>query len=132
MRMTEGQYTARVKKQGITPKPSKYRNKKTLLDGIIFDSKVESERYTELKLLEKAGEIEYFERKVKFELAPSVVINGRKRPPLRYYADFTYYSFKDGFVVEDVKGSKKVTDGYRIKRHLMKSVFDIDIMEIRK
>ena len=131
MRMTEEQYAARFRKPAAT-KPSKHRNVKTLLDGIIFDSKVEAERYAELKFLEKAGDISNLEHKVKFELAPGVVINGRKRPPLRYFADFTYYSSKDGFVVEDVKGSKKVTEGYRIKRHLMKSVFDIDIMEIRK
>lgn len=132
MRMTEEQYAARLRKPIATPaKPSKYRNNKTLLNGIIFDSKVEAERYSELKLLEWSGRISNMDHKVRFELAPGVVINGRKRPPLRYFADFTY--ILDGkLIVEDVKGSKKVTEGYRIKRHLMKSDLDIDIMEIRK
>ena len=138
MRMTEEQYAARLRKPAAMPaKPSKYRNNKTLLDGIIFDSKVEAERYAELKLLEKAGHIKNLERKVKFELAPGVVINGRKRPPLRYYADFTYFVTNQclgckNMVVEDVKGSEKVTEGYRIKRHLMKSALNIDILETRK
>jgi len=34
---------------------SKYNSKKTTIDGILFQSKKEAERYTELKLLEKAG-----------------------------------------------------------------------------
>lgn len=38
-------------------KYNKYGNIKTVIDGIKFDSKRESERYLELKLLEKAGEI---------------------------------------------------------------------------
>ena len=34
---------------------NKYRNRKTVVDGITFDSKREAERYMELKLLEQAG-----------------------------------------------------------------------------
>lgn len=134
MAVDKDEYAARLRFQGITPKapkPSKYRNNKTLLDGIIFDSKVEAERYAELKLLAKSGKITNFARQIVFELAPSVVINGRKRPPLRYIADFSY-EIDGEYILEDVKGSKKVTEGYRIKRHLMKSIFSIDILETRK
>lgn len=134
------EYAARLRVQGITPKapkPSKYRNTKTVCHGIEFDSKAEAERYAELLLLEKAGEIRGLVLQVKYELAPSVRINGRKRPPLRYFADFTYFVTNQclgckNMVVEDVKGSKKVTEGYRIKRHLMKSALGIDILETRK
>ena len=35
----------------------KYRSKRTVIDGITFDSKKEANRYCELKLLEKSGEI---------------------------------------------------------------------------
>nr|WP_316893815.1 DUF1064 domain-containing protein [Ralstonia mannitolilytica] len=52
-----------------------------------------------------------------FELAPGVVINGRRRPPLRYVADFVYREKGSALdTIEDVKGA--VTEAYRIKRHL--------------
>ena len=37
--------------------PSKYRNTKTEVDGILFDSKKEAARWLELKALEAAGKI---------------------------------------------------------------------------
>lgn len=36
---------------------NKYRNKKVIVDGEEFDSKKEGNRYKELRLLERAGEI---------------------------------------------------------------------------
>ena len=48
----------------------KYRNKKVEVDGILFDSKKEANRYMELKLLEKAGEITDLKRQVRYELIP--------------------------------------------------------------
>jgi len=111
---------------GLTPRPSKYRNQKTAVDGITFDSKKEANRYCELKVMEKGGLISKLALQQSFELAPSVTIAGRKRPSLKYMADFCYY-LNGLFVVEDVKGMK--TDVYKLKRHLMKSVLDIDILE---
>ena len=35
----------------------KYHNTKTVADGIKFDSKLEAERYAQLKILERAGVI---------------------------------------------------------------------------
>lgn len=95
----------------------KYGNKKTVIDGITFDSKREAKRYSELKLLLHAGEISMLSRQVAFVLAPSVKINGRNRPPLKYIADFTYTDRNGQMVIEDCKGF--VTEGYRIKRHFM-------------
>ena len=43
---------------------NKYGNKKTVVDGITFDSRKEAKRYQELKLLEKAGEIKDLRRQV--------------------------------------------------------------------
>ena len=45
---------------------AKYNNIKTVIDGIIFDSKKEAKRYSELKLLEKAGLIGSLQLQVKF------------------------------------------------------------------
>ena len=46
---------------------SKYGARKTIVDGITFDSKKEANRYRELKLLEDAGEIEKLKMQVAFE-----------------------------------------------------------------
>ena len=49
---------------------------------------------------------------------------------MRYFADFVYE--QDGKqIIEDVKGQDKVTEGYRIKRHLL-AVAGIHIVEVRK
>lgn len=109
----------------------KYRNVKTVVDGIQFDSKAEAARYRSLRLLEQAGAITDLRLQVKFELVPSVRLFGalRATPALRYVADFVYQGPGGKTVVEDVKGM--LTPVYRIKRHLMKHVFNIDIVEIR-
>lgn len=108
---------------------SKYNNKKTTLFGITFDSKAEADRYLVLKSEWQAGRIRELELQKVFILAPSVTVQGRKRPPLKYIADFEYYRADGTHVVEDVKGM--VTDSYRIKRHLMASVHGIEIKEVR-
>lgn len=41
--------------------PHKYHAKPTTVDGIRFASKAEARRYSELRLLEKAGEIKNLE-----------------------------------------------------------------------
>jgi hypothetical protein len=94
----------------------KYNNTKTVVDGITFDSKKEAKRYGELKLLESAGKISALKLQVVFVLSPSVVIAKRKRPALKYVADFTYIE-NGSHVIEDCKGM--LTPVYRLKRHLM-------------
>jgi hypothetical protein len=96
----------------------KYRNKKTEVNGQMFDSQAEARRYLALRALEQDGQITDLRRQVSFQLVPSVRILGSRRatPAIRYVADFAYQ--QDGReVIEDVKGV--VTAVYRIKRHLM-------------
>ena len=114
---------------------NKYRNKKIVVDGLIFDSRKEGERWKELKLLESSGEIEKLERQVNFHLLPKQTGSDGKvlERKVDYVADFCYIRVKDQkLVVEDVKGYR---DGgaYRvfvIKRKLMLSVWGIKIDEI--
>jgi hypothetical protein len=109
---------------------SKYRSIKTVIDGITFDSKKEAARWQELKLAERAGLIAELVRQVPFVLAPSVMIDGRKKPELRWFADFIYTDLAGYTVVEDCKSPPtRKTKDYRIKKHLMKSVHNIDILE---
>lgn len=113
---------------------NKFGALKTVVDGITFDSRGESERYKDLKYLEKAGQIRDLKLQVPFDIAPGAIVAGKKKSPLRYIADFTYFDVQKGIlVVEDFKGGSSgkpvVTDVYKIKRHLMKVVHNIDIFE---
>lgn len=112
-------------------KDPKYRNRKVEQDGVTFDSEKELKRWNELCMLARAGQITELKRQVSFELAPAADLGeARIKPAIRYFADFSYK--RDGqLVVEDVKSviTRKL-QGYRIKRHLMKTVHGILVVEI--
>lgn len=112
------------------PRTPKYGNKKVEYNGIKFDSKKECRRYRELCLLQQAGQIYNLQLQVPYVLADRVKFKGaeRTRPALRYVADFVYCTPQGKTVVEDAKGAK--TEGYKIKKHLMKTVHGIDIKEV--
>lgn len=96
---------------------NKYKAKKTIIDGITFDSKSEAKRYQELKLLEKGGAIKNLSLQPKFMLQEGFVniYTGGKEREVAYIADFQYDE-GDKTVVEDCKGFK--TSDYKIKRKL--------------
>ena len=50
---------------------NKYHNNKVTVDGIVFDSKREAKRYTQLKERLDAGEISNLDRQVKYILIPA-------------------------------------------------------------
>jgi hypothetical protein len=52
--------------------PTKYRNKITICDGLRFDSRLEADRYLELKALQASGEVAYFLRQVPLHIATGV------------------------------------------------------------
>nr|WP_317800172.1 DUF1064 domain-containing protein [Acinetobacter pittii] len=85
-----------------------------------------------LKLMEKDGLIEQLKCQVAFVLAESVRFANeeRKKPALRYFADFVYT--QNGiYIVEDVKSkTTRSLPEYRIKKHLMMSVHGIEITEV--
>lgn len=106
---------------------NKYRNRKTEVDGITFDSRKEAKRYQELKLLERAGEISDLQRQVPFLLIPAQRIGGKvAERAVQYKADFVYTDHGET-VVEDTKGIR--TGEYIIKRKLMLYVHGISIRE---
>lgn len=109
---------------------SKYNSRKTVIDGITFDSKKEAKRYVELKNKQDEGEITDLRLQVPFELVPSftIEIDGkkRKRRNIRYIADFVYYE-NGQKVVEDVKGRK--TEIYKLKKKLFEYKFKQTIKE---
>lgn len=105
---------------------SKYHARKTVIDGIQFDSAKEAKRYTKLRDMEQAGEIEGLRLQVPFELLPSFECEGVKYRGMKYIADFVYY--RNGVrVVEDVKGVK--TPEYKLKKKLMAYINHINVKE---
>lgn len=108
--------------------PSKYHARKTVVDGITFDSRREAKRYGELKLLERAGAIKGLQRQVRYELIPAFDAGGKHYRPTTYIADFTYTDCETGKgIVEDVKGVR--TDVYRLKAKLFAHKFGVAILE---
>lgn len=118
---------------------NKYRNTKTIVDGMEFASRKEGSRYQELKLLESCGEISDLRCQEKFVLIPAQrepdivgVRGGIKKgktieKECSYIADFVYK--RDGeTIVEDTKGFR--TKDYIIKRKLMLYFYGIRIREI--
>lgn len=108
---------------------SKYKAKPCQIGGEKYRSQREARRHQELLLLQKAGQIAGLVREVPFVLAPGVKIEGeaRKRPALRYVADFVYSTADGKIVVEDAKGMQ--TPVYRIKKHLLATVHNISVVE---
>lgn len=101
----------------------KYNAVKTTIDGITFDSKAESRRFTELNLLQQAGEICGLRVHVPYE------IRVNNQLICKYIADFVYYEGAEiqygREIVEDVKGVR--TAAFNLKARLMKAVHGIDI-----
>ena len=98
----------------------------TTVNGIKFSSLGESRRYKALTTLALVGEISDLKLQQAFILAPSVLINGRRRPAMKYIADFTYLE-QGALIVEDFKGVR--TPVYVLKRHLMMAIHGIQIRE---
>lgn len=95
---------------------AKYHNRKTVIDGIRFDSQREGERYRELKLLKTAGVVLDFELQPEYVLLEGFTKNGTRYHPIKYRADFRV-RYPDGRVeIEDVKGMQ--TREFIIKRKL--------------
>lgn len=115
-----------------TPAPAKYRSRKVEQGGETFDSQKEARRWAELQQLARAGQIHDLKRQVPFVLAPAVRLAGeaRKKPALRYFADFTYVQ-AGHLVVEDTKSdATRRLAAYRQKKHLMATVHGIHIKEV--
>lgn len=127
---------------------NKYRNIKTKTsDGNMHASIKESIRWSELKLLEKAGKIKDLRRQVKYQLIPpqyesyerfSKKTGKRLKDGIRllerevaYIADFVYFDVnKNETIVEDTKSPPTRTAEYVIKRKLMLYVLAIKVKEM--
>lgn len=108
---------------------SKYGAKPCQIGTEKYRSQKEAARHQWLLSMQKAGQITDLKREVAFLLAPGVKIEGenRARPAVRYFADFVYFTPDGRRIVEDAKGFQ--TPLYRLKKHLMATVFGISVRE---
>lgn len=122
--MTETITAAEYRKAKAQPKRSKYGNRKTVVDGITFDSKREAAYYDELKQRERLGEVDDVKLQEPFVLS----INGCL--VCTYKADFVFYDIRERRRrVVDVKGVK--TKDFIIKQKLMRAVHGIDVEVVK-
>ena len=127
---------------------NKYGNRRFFKDGENWDSAKEYNRYQELLLLQRAGQISCLARQVEYELIPQQVETTPRyhkrtgerikdhvkvlEESCKYIADFVYVDENGEIVVEDVKGYRK-GEAYRvfvIKRKLMLYVHGVRIREV--
>lgn len=100
-----------------TAKPHKYGAKPKEVEGKRFASTKEANRWTDLRLMENAGEITALRDQVAFKLEGG-----------RYIADFVYLDCKTSqWIVEDCKGMR--TPAYRRSKKAMKERYGIEILE---
>ena len=128
-RLAEFQAKHGLAKQVEPPagKESKFRSKKVVAEGITWDSKGEYARWCQLKMMQKGGLITDLQRQVSFVLAPAVILDGKKKPAMKFTADFSYREC-GRLVVEDFKSPITAEEtSFRMRLHLMKSVHDIDV-----
>lgn len=102
-------------------------SEKTLrtMDGIVFDSKAEMERYADLKLLVRAKVI----TELTLQPAFDVFINGEKY--CTYTADFSYLDEDGDRIVEDVKSSATFKDpAFRLRKKAAELYHQIEIFSV--
>jgi hypothetical protein len=104
------------------PRRSKFGNRKTMLDGMMFDSAAEAKDWSELKLRERAGEIKNLRRQVTFKCEWNGVL------VTTYRADFAFDEYRDGHwhpIVADTKGFE--TALFRLKSKIMLAAHNVEI-----
>jgi len=135
-------HNARMRRESASaaaePKPSKYRNVRTVVDGITFDSKREAQHWAELKMRERAGDIRDLKRQQAFPLSclPHdyvVVMDGDRAIPgvasvSTYVADYTYYDKAGAYHVVDAKGKR--TAMYQLKKKWLELQSGVIIEEV--
>lgn len=107
---------AEARKLMTKGKRSKFGNRKTVFNGITFDSAVEARRYRVLQMLLDAGDI------TDLKLQPSYRLEAHGAPICTYRADFAYRDAVSGEdITEDVKGFQ--TPEFKLKRKLFEAQY---------
>jgi hypothetical protein len=109
------------------PNPrSKFKAKKTTVDGVGFDSLGEAARYVQLLDRQRRGEIRNLVTHPKYELKIGTIRIGQ------YSGDYSYEELRDGEwfpVLEDYKARATKTEAYGLRKKLIRALYGIDILE---
>jgi hypothetical protein len=104
-------------------KQRKYKNEKVSIDGWAFDSKLEGNRYLELKLLQRAGKVRYFLCQVPFRLPGHVI----------FRVDFMIVWGSDlyngGVTYEDAHGADTRMKTLKMKQ--VREIYGVDVKLVR-
>jgi hypothetical protein len=100
---------------------SKYGSKKVELDGHVFDSKIESKYYQQLKWLEANKQILFFRLQPRFLLQEAFQKDGKNFRKIEYVADFEIHNLDGSIEIVDVKGME--TEAFKIKRKLFEKKY---------
>ena len=110
---------------------SKYNNRKTVVDGITFDSRDEALYYEALKDLKEKGLIKDYELQPKFLLQEAFVKDGKKYRAINYIADFRVINNDGSVYLVDIKGM--LTTEFKIKMKLFNYKYpDIELRLISR
>ena len=112
----------------MNEKKSKYLNKRKLINGIVFASQKEANRYLQLKDWQDEGIISNLRTQVKYELQPKYRIGIKPIRSITYIADFVYNDRNGNEIVEDVKGFK--TEIYKLKKKMFEYKYQKEIKEV--
>jgi len=101
------------------------------MDGRLFASRAEMNRYAELRMMERAGIIRDLEIQPPYTLRPAYVYKGKKIRAEKYYADFRYLNTSTNkIIVEDVKGF--LTQTYKSKKAWLLYLYpEINFIEVK-
>ena len=118
-RMTAADYAQQQSSDKGADKGRVRGTKRTVVEGIKFDSKREAKRFGELRQLQRAGIIRDLKLQVPFPLhgkdGPILTPKGRQ---MIYLADFQYFDVRlNCMVTEDAKGHP--TDTFVMKKAIL-------------
>ncbi|MGG2943031.1 DUF1064 domain-containing protein [Bacillus safensis] len=107
---------------------NKYGARKTIVDGITFDSKAEAKYYQQLKWLKQAKQIKDFSLQPRFELQETFKKHDKTFRKIEYIGDFEVTNLDGSKEVIDIKGME--TKEFAIKRKLYARKFDTPLKVI--
>lgn len=132
MGVSEAEYRQLLKNLGKDaddikePKKNKYNSRKVWVDGIAFDSQKEADYYCQLKLLQRAGEIEGFSMQARFIVTAG---SGDTRAT-EYVTDFIIFYPDKTYRIVDVKGME--TPAFKLKMKSFKEKYPKLNLELEK
>ena len=110
---------------------SKFGAKKTVVDGITFDSRIEARRYGQLKFEERAGAIKHLRIHPQFEAIVNGILVCKYKADFAYRAEWVSPVNMGPLTVEDVKseGTRRERD-WKLRKRLIEAACGVTITEV--